>query len=310
MKYQLTRRKPATAAASAGQSAADRGDADDEQEKEEEHARQTDVRRAEWREHPGEQRQADRSEQKAGEHPSSSAAARPALAAPIGLGRLCPLLTADHVHVEADAGAPDHVVDHRPLRQLAPARPARRAEHDLGRVQRPRRVEQRLADVGADDLAVGAAELLDQPALLLEERGGLGCEPVLRDDVDGDELAVRALGHPCRPPDQPLAVGRAGQRDEHALARLPRLLDAVPRAVRLEALVDPVGDPEQRELAERAEVAGPEVVAERRVDPLGGVDVAAGEPRADRLDGEVDELELVGAPHDLVGDRLALLDAR
>ena len=76
-------------------------------------------------------------------------------------------------------------------------------------------------------------------------------------------------------------------------------------AVVEQRVVDPVGDPEQRELAQRGEVAGAEVVAERGVDPLGGVDVAVRHPAAERLGRHVDELDLVGAPHDRVGDRLA-----
>ena len=91
------------------------------------------------------------------------------------------------------------MVDHRPLRQLAPARPAGRAEHDLGAVQRPRRLDQRLADIRADDLAVRAAELLDEPALLVEQGGRTRCQSVLGDDVDGDEVTVRHVG-PFAPP--------------------------------------------------------------------------------------------------------------
>ena len=127
--------------------------------------------------------------------------------------------------------------------------------------------------------------------------------------MHADEVALRALRDPCGSPDQALAVGRAGQRDEDALAGLPRLGDAVLRPVVREGLVDAVADPGERELAEGRQVAGPEVVRERGVDALGGVDVAAGEAVAERDRGEVDELDLVGAPHDLVGDRLALLDA-
>ena len=82
---------------------------------------------------------------------------------------------------------------------------------------------ERLADVGADDLVVGAAELLDELALLCEQLGRRRREPVLRDDVHGDEVALRALRDPRGAADEPLAVGRAGERDEHALARLPRL---------------------------------------------------------------------------------------
>ena len=46
------------------------------------------------------------------------------------------------------------------------ARAPGRAEDDLGRVEGVRRRDERLADVRADDLAVGAAELLDELALL------------------------------------------------------------------------------------------------------------------------------------------------
>jgi hypothetical protein len=45
-------------------------------------------------------------------------------------------------------------------------------------------------------------------------------------------------------------------------------------AVALELVVHPVGDPQERELTERPEVADAEVVRERGVDPLGRVDVA------------------------------------
>ena len=76
-----------------------------------------------------------------------------------------------------------------------------------------------------------------------------------------------------------------------------------------ERLVDPVGDPEQRELAQRGEVAGAEVVRERGVDPLGRIDVAVRHAAPQRLGRHVDQLDLVGPPHDLVGHRLALLDA-
>ena len=80
-------------------------------------------------------------------------------------------------------------------------------------------------------------------------------------------------------------------------------------AVLAERLVDPVGDPEQCELAQRREVAGPEVVAERGVDLLGLVDVAVRHAAAERLRRHVDELDLLGLAHDRVGDRLALRDA-
>ena len=53
----------------------------------------------------------------------------------------------------------------------------------------------------------------------------------------------------------------------------------------------------------------PEVVRQRGVDPLGGVDVAVGEPAPQRFRGDVDQFDLVGGAHHLVGHLLLLLDA-
>ena len=83
----------------------------------------------------------------------------------------------------------------------------------------------------------------------------------------------------------------------------------LPLAVALEPFVDPVGEPQQRELAQRGEVAGPEVVRERGVDPIRLVDVAVRHAPPQRLRRHVDELDLVGAAHDAVGNRLPLLHA-
>ena len=87
-------------------------------------------------------------------------------------------------------------------------------------------------------------------------------------------------------------------------------VDAVAFAVLREPLVDPVGEPEQRELAQRGEVARPEVVARapRRSAPAGRR-CRAPSARRSASRRHVDELDLVGRAHDLVGDRLALLDA-
>ena len=126
--------------------------------------------------------------------------------------------------------------------------------------------------------------------------------------VDGDELRVEPLRHTGGTAHEPVPVGRACQGDEHPFAGLPGLGDPVSRPVVSQALLDAVGDPEQCELAQGGEVAGPEVVAQSGIDALGRVDVAACETRPDGLDGQVDQLELVRAAHDQVGDRLALDD--
>jgi len=83
----------------------------------------------------------------------------------------------------------------------------------------------------------------------------------------------------------------------------------VRRPVALEGLVDAVGQPEQGQLAQGGEVAGPEVVGEGRVDPGRRVDVAVSHPSPQRLRRHVDQLDLVSRPHDVVGHGLALHDA-
>ena len=91
--------------------------------------------------------------------------------------------------------------------------------------------------------------------------------------MDGGEIALRALGHPRRAANQPVSVDGAGERDDDPLPRLPRSFDPVQLPVLGERLFHAVGHPEQRQLPQGAEVAFAEVVAERRVDALGGVHV-------------------------------------
>ena len=127
--------------------------------------------------------------------------------------------------------------------------------------------------------------------------------------MDAEQLAARAVGDAGGPPDEVVGAGRAGDGDDDPLPRLPRLGDAVALAVLLQGVVDAVGHPQQGQLAQRRQVAGPEVVGQGGVDPVGGVDVAVGHAAAQRLGRHVDQLDLVGGPHDRVGDRLALAHA-
>ena len=159
--------------------------------------------------------------------------------------------------VDPDTRVPDHPVDDRAARQLLPARPAAGAEDDLRRVQGARARDERCARVLADELAIAAAELLDERALSAQGRVGVGLEPVLRPDVDGHQVGTRPRGHPRGAADETVAVRAAREADEHTLARLPRTVDPVAVAIALERLVDAVGDPEEGELAQRAEVALP-----------------------------------------------------
>ena len=117
-------------------------------------------------------------------------------------------------------------------------------------------------------------------------------EPVRAPYVDADQLRVRARRHARAPPDQAFTLWRAGQRHHDALTRLPRLGDPVSLAILPERFVDAIRHPQQGELAQRAEVADPEVVTERGVDSLGRVDVAMGHAASQGLRRHVNELDL------------------
>ena len=162
--------------------------------------------------------------------------------------------------------------------------------------------------VAAAHLPVLTAELGQQPAQLGQAVGRRPGEPVGRPHVDTEQVGTRPHRHPRGAADDVVTARRAGDRDDDPLARLPGAGDPVRLAVGLQRLVDAVGRPHQRELAERVEVPDPEVVRERGVDLLRLVDVAVGHPPAQRLRRLVDELDLLGAAHDLVRDLLPLLD--
>ncbi len=154
---------------------------------------------------------------------------------------------------------------------------------------------------------VGAAQRLHQVPLRRKgARLGPG-QPVRPGDVHGQQVtAVRAGRDPGGPADQRIAFRAAGERDHHPLPRLPGAGDVVGGPVPLQPLVDLVGQPEQGELAQRGQVAGPEVVVQRGVDLVSRVDVAVCHPAAQRLRRHVHDLDLVrGADHG-IGHRLPL----
>ncbi len=164
------------------------------------------------------------------------------------LGRGVRLLATDHVDVDTDPGATNDPVDHGTAGQLRVTRAARGAEDDLGGVERPRRGQERVARVVADDLLVRPPQLLDEVLLPLEQPACALCDAIVGGDMHRDEVAVSTRGDAGCPPDQTVAVLGTGDRDEDSLARLPRPVDAVPVAVVGETLLDPVGDPEESEL--------------------------------------------------------------
>ena len=164
--------------------------------------------------------------------------------------------------------------------------------------------------VVAEDLVVGPAERLHEEPLGREGALVGAGEPVGACDVDGEEVAAAGPGRDaCRSADEGLALGATGEGDDDPLAGLPGPGDVVLLAVLLESVVDPVGGPQQRQLAQRVEVAGTEVVRQGGVDLLGCVDVAVGQAPPQRLGGHVLQLDLVGRADDGVGDGLPLRDA-
>ncbi len=200
-------------------------------------------------------------------------------------------------HGGADAGAED----------VLPGLAAAGAEHDLGGVDAAGELQQRGRDVVAYDVVEGAAEVLDEGALYGEFLGRGRGQPVAAGDVDGEDLAAGALGRHARgAADERTALGSAGEAHDDALARLPGGADVVLAAVLLEVLVDTVGDPQERQFAQRGEVAGAEVVGQGGVELVRLVYVAVGHAAAQRLGRHVDQLDLVGAADDLVGYGLPL----
>ncbi len=152
------------------------------------------------------------------------------------------------------------------------------------------------------------AELVEQPPLRVEPWAGPPGQTVAGRHEHAEQLTGGSSGHARGAPDHVIAARRARDRDEHTLARLPRVVDVVQRHVLAQPVLDPVGDPQQGELAQRGEVARPEVVGERGVDLVRRVDVAVRQATAQRLRRHVDELDLVGAADERVGHRLELAD--
>lgn len=184
------------------------------------------------------------------------------------------------MHVDG-ARAPSEPVDDRAVDQLVPSGPLAGPHHDLGRVLRSGQIDQCGGDVVAEHPAVLAAELLQQPATLrhlLDPTVAIGVEAGVGDDVHTDQLALGALGDARRATHEALGPRRRREGDHDPFAGLPRLRDVVAVAVRSQYVVDLAGDPQQRQLAQRREVPGAEVVPQRGVDLVRRVDVAVGHP--------------------------------
>ena len=163
--------------------------------------------------------------------------------------------------------------------------------------------------VVADHGVQGGAQAGGQLAHLAHLRRRDPGQSVAANDVHHHQFGAGLRRDARCPPHQRLRLRAAGDRDDDAFARLPGVGDLLVGAVLLERRIDLVGQPQQREFAQRGQVARAEVVGQRRIDPLRGVDVAVGKPAPQRFRRDVDQLDLVGGAHDLVGHLLLLLDA-
>ncbi len=181
--------------------------------------------------------------------------------------------------------------------------------HQLGSVLCLGHPDQSRGHIGADHFDVPTAQIVEQGAILHQTLGSGAGQVVVCAHMHADEFGLRPHGHAGRTPDQHSAAARAGERDHHPLFGLPRSSDVVALAIVGKLLVDPIGHPQESQLAERSEVAGSKIVAERGVDALGRIHVSMGQPPAQRLGSHVDQFYLVGAPDHRVRHRLLLCDA-
>jgi hypothetical protein len=95
-----------------------------------------------------------------------------------------------------------------------------------------------------------AAEAFHQDALPGQGGRIRLCQPVAPGDVQRQEIrALVARRDPGRAADQGLALGAAGECDDHSFPGLPGGVDVVVGAVLVELVVDLVGEPEQGQFA-------------------------------------------------------------
>ena len=257
VKYQLTSRKPPTAAASAGPEPADRRDARRRASRKSSRTLGSSRSSRSCASSDGEQRQADDGERRT---PSSCAAARQRARAGALRGTTQCVLGVASAWLITCTSMPTPesritLLITEPRISSLPARAAARAQHDLRRVQRARRLDERLADVarrrprGTCRRAPRAARAA-RSSSSAERRG----EAVLR-DARARRRARPSRAAPCAPARRTsaLAVGRAGERDERP-ARASPTAASMPCRSRYSASASSTRSAthSERELAQRA----------------------------------------------------------
>ena len=191
--------------------------------------------------------------------------------APRGAGAAASI-AGDDAHVDRSAVA-DHLVDRRrPSHERAPARARRLAEDDLAHVALAREAQELLGHVARPGCVTASPPSCSasRSARCTRSRSASGrSREARRLDEDGEPRRVAALGHaPRRAHERARRAGPPLDRDQDALGHRPQVRRGRARRMRLHLLVDVLGGLAQRELAERGQVAGLEVVPERALGLL------------------------------------------
>ena len=129
-------------------------------------------------------------------------------------------------------------------------------------------------------------------------------------DIERDQLGIERVGAALGGPH---GVGRPRsgiEADDHPLARRPGTGDGMFAHVAAHLLVDAQRGAPERQFAQRRQVAGREIVAERTLRLIADIDLALGQAGDQVGRRQVDQLDLVGGIDDMVRHRLAHADAR
>ena len=188
---------------------------------------------------------------------------------------------------------------HRAAHEFEPPGARRLADDDLGHVVGLREADDVVGDA-ASDAGNGdrlAAQRLGQPqrigkpvALLV---GQLQAAPRL--DADGGPGRVQPVRQPLGVAHQPRRARILAEANQDALARRPRAGDRVGLHMGEQLLVDALGGPPQRQLAQRGQIARREIMLERALGLFGDVDLAFLQPLNQVVRREVDQFDGVGA---------------
>ena len=211
----------------------------------------------------------------------------------------------DDVHVDLSRPVhhswPDALVE-----DAGPPRAARASDHQLGGIGRAGELQQGPRHIVAHHAVHAGADVGRKSSDPGHGRGGRTRQPVPAYHVHHHQFRARARGDAAGAAHQGLRLHPTGHGDDHPLPGLPGVGDLVLGPVLGQRGVDMVGQPQQRKLAQRREVARAKVVAQCRVDLFRCVDVSVRHSALQRLRCDVNQLDLGCAAHNQVWHGFAL----